>query len=173
MNIYIYIYLPDIAHSRCKMGRRKYRTHAFNTRELLSNVEEEGKGGCRRREGSKLWKMRQQFRKWHSPLPPRTQLYRYTRAHDAGITNALGDCFLSTVFSPSPSPLRTALTIYRHPASSRKLFRQAFKACLVSLVVTLTSKRRLHFLFSISRRRVPRECLSRCFRHGFDGDDEG
>lgn len=48
--------------------------------------------------------MRQQFRKWHSPLPPRTQLYRYTRAHDAGITNALGDCFLSTVFSSSLPP---------------------------------------------------------------------
>lgn len=57
------------------------------------------------------------------------------------------------------------LTIYRHPASSRKLFRQAFKACLVSPVVTLTSKRRLHFLFSISRRRVPRDA--------FDADSTG
>lgn len=113
--------------------------------------------------------MRQQFRKWHSPLPPRTQLYRYTRAHDAGITNALGDCFLSTVFSSSLPPFLPlsvpVLTIYRHPASSRKLFRQAFKACLVSPVVTLTSKRRLHFLFSISRRRVPRDA--------FDADSTG
>lgn len=70
----------------------------------------------RRREGSKLWKMRQQFRKWHSPLPPRTQLYRYTRAHDAGITNALGDCFLSTVFPPSPSLRRLRfIVIPLHP----------------------------------------------------------